>query len=369
MKIGFQGWFLTQPYTGIGQHCLGLLRELATRRSRAELKSIELIIAVPSPVYPKGIPRKWIRVVKAPFWIFHPALKKWWWETVSVPQFFARQKLDWEYYPYPSPLPKRSPHLRAMTVHDLILWHDPRYKGNRLKSVYHRAARRSLVYVDHLFTVSQATHDALGIPVATVLGSGAPELPTKIPKLTYDDALVYLGGYDVRKNVPELVEVFSRVNTPRSGTSFPQLRLLLIGEALHHSRYYPEVPKASNVYSLGTLTDDEVYAVLKSSFAFINFSDSEGFNIPLLQAMLAGTPAIVKDLPVNREVSQDSALFLPDTHVKTSLEHVLSDMIKLLRNPVQRKRVIAAQKKAAARFSWTRSTQVFLKTLSQKKLK
>lgn len=353
MKIGFQGWFLTQPYTGIGQHCLGMLRTLSKE------KNTDVLVAVPQPVYPKGIPRKWIHVVKAPFWIFHPAIKKWWWEKISVPQYFARKKLDWEYYPYPCPLPESSPNLRAMTVHDLILWNDPRYKGNATKSRYHRQARRSLIYVDHIFTVSQATHDALGIPVATVLGSGAPEVPTKIPKLSYDDALVYLGGYDIRKNVPELVEVFSRI------ASSAKLRLLLIGEPLHVSRYYPEVPQSPNVYSLGTLTDEEVYAVLKSSFAFINFSDSEGFNIPLLQAMLAGTPAIVKDLCVNREVSNGSALFLTDTHQKTSLAKALSDMIKLLKIPAERKRIIAAQKKAAARYSWLKTTHTFLKTLQK----
>ena len=117
-------------------------------------------------------------------------------------------------------------------------------------------------------------------------------MPKKIPTLTYQNALVYLGGYDLRKNVPELVKTFLAANKKLASA----FRLVLIGKPLHQSRFYPEVPEDPSVIHLGPLTDDEVYKVLHSAFAFVHFSDSEGFNIPLLEAMLAGTPAIVRDL-------------------------------------------------------------------------
>lgn len=349
MKLGFQGWFLNQPYTGIGQHCLGLLRELALK------KDIECIVPVPYAIATKAIPKKWIRLVKPKAWLLHPALKKWYWEAVQVPAFFAEQNLDWEIYPYPCPLPKVSKHLRAMTVHDLIPWKDLRYKGNKIKIYYHNESLRSLVYVDQIFTVSQAVHAELGIPSARTIANGAAEIPKALKKLNYADALVYLGGYDIRKNVPQMVEtVASLKNCPR---------LILIGEAPHESKYYPPVPEYPNVYSLGFLSDEEVYSVLKSAKAFIHFSDSEGFNIPLLQAMRVGVPAIVCDIPVNREVSNGSALFLPQTANKRSLQKALSDTLFLLESPPQRKAIITAQKKAAARYTWNKSLKVFLAAL------
>lgn len=350
MKLGFQGWFLPQPYTGIGQHSLGMLKALARQ------KKLNCIVAVPRAVYPKGIPRKWIRVVKPPFWLLHGALKKWWWERISVPQFFASKDLDWEYYPYPCPLPPASPHDRAMTVHDTILWSDSRYRSGRIKAYYHKLARRSLVYVDHVFTVSKSTHAELGIPAATVLGGGAPELPKKLSTLSYQDSLVYLGGYDLRKNVPALVKTFLAANKKLDNA----YRLVLIGEPLHHSRFYPEVHEHPGIIRLGALTDDAVYKVLHSAFAFVHFSDSEGFNIPLLEAMLAGVPAIVKDIPVNREVSNNSAIFL---HKKSALVESLVSGIKLLRKPAARKSQIAAQKEAARRYSWKKSAQNLLTSM------
>lgn len=348
-KLGFQGWFLPRPYTGIGQHSLGLLRELALE------KDLDCVIPVPEKAAPKGIPKKWIHVLPTKPWLLHGALKKWYWERIQVPAFFAEQKLAWEYYPYPCPLPPVGPHPRAMTVHDLILWRDARYRGNRLKTHYHLQARRALVHVDQLFTVSQSVHDELGIPAAAVLPNGAAEVPKKLTKLNYQDALVYLGGYDIRKNVPEMVETVATLKEPP--------RLILIGEPPHRSRYYPEIPEYPYTYPLGFLPDEEVYAVLKSARAFINFSDSEGFNIPLLQAMSVGVPAIVRDLPVNREISQNSALFLPNTHSKSSLRRALSDTLMLLEDPVQRKAIIQAQKKAAARFSWEKTLRIFLSKL------
>ena len=89
--------------------------------------------------------------------------------------------------------------------------------------------------------------------------------------------------------------------------------------------------------------------------------------------MLVGTPAIVTDLPVNREISKSSALFLPKISgaskhatkhaTQSSLESALSGMIKLLKDPRARKRILAAQKKAAQRYSWEKSVKIFLRTL------
>lgn len=347
MKIGFQGWFLAKPYTGIHDHCVGLLRALAKE------KNVQIIVPVPKKVRIKGVPAKWLKVVKPKSWIPHAGLQKWYWEAVQVPAFFGRENPDWEHYPYPCPLPKYSPNNRSMTVHDVILWHDERYEGNNIKSFYHRLALRALVHADHIFTVSQTTHDELGIPAATVLPNAIPEIPKGLRKKPYENALVYLGGYDVRKQVPALVEAFTHARKKH-----PDLQLLMIGKPHHVSKYYPEVPDAQGVKFLGSLSTKQVYEALKSSFAFVHFSDSEGFNIPLLQAMSAGVPAIVRDIEVNREVSGKSAIFM-DCSKKTAL----SAKITQLKKEKKRAAVIAAQKKIAKKYSWKKSAKTFLKDL------
>lgn len=347
MKLGFQGWYLPQPTTGIGQHSLGLLKALAAK------PNVELTVVVPQAVKIPGIPAKHIHVLRPRKSLLHPALQKWFWERIQVPAFFARRKLDWEYYPYPSPLPTHSPHRRAMTVHDLILWNDARYQGGRLKTAYHRDSRRALIHVDHIFAVSQSTQKELGIPVATLLPNGLPPLPKSFKKLPYQNDLVYLGGYDLRKRVPELIRAFLLAHKKN-----PHRRLLLIGEAHHRSKFYPALPTHPAVVPLGKLSDAELYSTLKSAFAFVHFSDSEGFNIPLLQAMAVGLPAVVPDLSVNRELAQDAALYF-----NPSSKDPLSATLKTLDNPTRRTQLIEAAKKRARDYSWERSASHFLKAL------
>ena len=73
-----------------------------------------------------------------------------------------------------------------MTVHDLILWEDPRYKGSRLKAKYHLEAKRSLVHMDRLFTVSKTIHNQLGIPSAEVLFNAVDFKANTTPDLKRD---------------------------------------------------------------------------------------------------------------------------------------------------------------------------------------
>lgn len=343
MKLGIQGWFLAEPYTGIGQHCLGLLRELAKK------PGVRVVIPVTMPMRHRGIPKHWLKVVKPKWWIPHPSLRKWYWERVQVPAFFAEANPDWELYPYPCPLPRLSPNLRAMTVHDTILWEDNRHRRG-LKARYHRASEHALVDVDKLFTVSESTRRALNIPAATVIPN-AVEVPDNLTPMVYKNALVYLGGYEVRKQVPALVKAFKPVRAKHA-----DMQLLLIGKAHHHSAYYPEVPEMPGVIRLGVLTDRQVYSVLKSAVALVHFSESEGFNLPVLQAMKMGTPVIARDIPANREVSGGAAVLLKNPSGKSLLDAV--DYVQK-----HRKQITGDQRKAAERFRWDKSVTLLLKAL------
>jgi glycosyltransferase involved in cell wall biosynthesis len=346
MKIGIQGWFLSQPYTGIGQHTIGLTRALIKKKQ-------DCIIVVPKKVRVKGIPAKYVHVLKPKWWILHPSLRKWVWERIQAPQFFAQKNPDWEYYPYPCPIPRWCPNYRAMTVHDLISWDDARYRGGEFKRSYHRSARRSIVRVDQVFTVTDAIQKELGLPTATVLPNAVPDLPKALPRSFDENTLIYLGGYDIRKRVPKLLEAFEYVKE-----KYPKMKLNLVGKAHHSSRYYPALKKTDSVKNLGSLSDKELYVALKSSFAFVHFSDSEGFNIPLLQAMTVGTPAIVMDIPVNREVSGGTAVFM-----KGSQETELFDKIKLLKKAKKRDSVVKKQKEVAKAYNWSTSAKIFLKSI------
>ncbi|MFP5077634.1 glycosyltransferase family 4 protein [Rhizobium sp. YIM 134829] len=67
---------------------------------------------------------------------------------------------------------------------------------------------------------------------------------------------------------------------------------------------------SGHVLEFGSLSDEEVQALLRHSRALLFPSFAEGLGIPLLEAAALGVPAIVSDLPVFHEIAPEGTVFL-----------------------------------------------------------
>ncbi len=56
-------------------------------------------------------------------------------------------------------------------------------------------------------------------------------------------------------------------------------------------------------------TDGQLAALYAGAALTVSCSLYEGFNLPLLESISAGTPVLVSDLPVHREVAGDAGAF------------------------------------------------------------
>lgn len=65
---------------------------------------------------------------------------------------------------------------------------------------------------------------------------------------------------------------------------------------------------AARVRLLGRLSDDELAAVVTGATASVHASTSEGFGLPLVEAMSVGTPTVHTDIPVFLEVAGGAGL-------------------------------------------------------------
>jgi glycosyltransferase involved in cell wall biosynthesis len=70
-------------------------------------------------------------------------------------------------------------------------------------------------------------------------------------------------------------------------------------------------PDDPTVIRTGHVTDDELLALLTGAAALLYPSKYEGFGLPPLEAWACGTPALVSDLPVLRESTEERATYLP----------------------------------------------------------
>ena len=117
--------------------------------------------------------------------------------------------------------------------------------------------------------------------------------------------------------------------------------------------------KAENhVKLLGFVPDLDLSTLYKNSVAFLFPSLSEGFGLPGLEAMAAGTLVLASDIPVFREVYKDVPIYF-DPYSVELIEKSMEKVIKM--KPSERARIITKGKKLAEKYSWSKMAQETLK--------
>ncbi len=176
--------------------------------------------------------------------------------------------------------------------------------------------------------------------------------------------LLHVGSTIRRKRIDVLLEVFARLLQQRPG-----LRLLRVGGGF-------TAAQASQVERLGLgrsidvlpfLSPAELALVYRRAAVVMLPSEAEGFGLPVIEAMANGTPVLISDLPVLRELGGDAAEYARVGDV----EHWCAQGETLLieRGAAEQRRIRRARcQQQAAKFSWEQTArltaQVYARVLS-----
>lgn len=108
----------------------------------------------------------------------------------------------------------------------------------------------------------------------------------------------------------------------------------------------------------GWVGEEEVRHLYSTASALAIPSKAEGFSLPTLEAMAAGVPVLLSDIPVHRFVGGDAAEFFePDDH------HRLAELMRAVsREPIMQAELAAAGLVRASEFSWRRTAEQTLRT-------
>ena len=159
--------------------------------------------------------------------------------------------------------------------------------------------------------VAFATAQGFSVPKPVVLWIGVEPAFLKAASAARprDDGglpyFVVIGTIEPRKNHLLLLETWKRLIA--DGGPVPQLRI--IGRrgwtTAENARYDDEVKRlAPHVVETGPLSDSEMIANLLGARALLFPSFTEGWGMPLVEALAAGIPAIVSDIPAFAEATQ-----------------------------------------------------------------
>ncbi|KQX06956.1 MULTISPECIES: glycosyltransferase family 4 protein [unclassified Leifsonia] len=262
-----------------------------------------------------------------------------------------------------------------LTVHDLIYYRNrtpPRDLAAPIRllwRLYHLAwwpQRMLLNRADGVVTVSNTTaaliaeHDLTRKPVTVVSNAAAPLPATAddadgaVPQREAPDVrrLVYMGSYMPYKNVDTLV---------RAAAMLPGTELHLMSRVTdaERTRLQRLAPSAVLVFHDGA-SDAEYAETLRSATALVTASRDEGFGIPLVEAMSVGTPIVVSDIPIFREIGGDAALYfdVDDAQALAAAVTRLDDLEEW-----QRRSALGLER--AATFTWAASARTLLGVLEE----
>jgi glycosyltransferase involved in cell wall biosynthesis len=371
MKIGFNARFLAHPYSGIGIYTKNVILELARLDRKNEYHIVCHKKQEKTSLKDEKLPENFHFYTLEEIKKGSDSIKKSYWELTQLPRFFKRLGVDIVHSPYPNLASYRSPK-HVVTVHDVIPWILAGYASNPLSKLYHRAAKRRTKKADHICTVSEFSKKELQkflkIPehkitiTPNAVDSSFHKSESVEYKLPTTNYFVYVGGFDKRKNVSQLIDVFTEHIAPHH-----EVDLVLVGDKLHDTDLYENVeakidPSAKGkIHHTGFVTEEEKKEILKNAQALIHLSLYEGFNIPLLEAMHVGTPTLVSDIPPHREVAGDAATYLDVTDEKSMAQAIKT----FLQNKDLQSEMSKRGQDRAGDFSWENTAQTLLDLYNQ----
>lgn len=245
----------------------------------------------------------------------------------------------------------------VVTVHDLTFVHHPEMSTAhtlRYPELIRRAVRRGAwVHVPSAF-VGEEVVEVFDVPAERVVTvhhgidgatAGDPERGAAIAGGSR--YVLSIATAEPRKDLPLLVDAFDRL-----AARDPDLRLVLAGpdgwgaDAL--ADRIRRSPSADRIVRPGFVPDEDRAALLAGARVLAYPSRYEGFGLPPLEAMAAGTPVVATAVGAIPEVLGDAASLVPPA----DLDALVDALAALVDDEEERARRRALGAARVARYTW-----------------
>lgn len=265
----------------------------------------------------------------------------------------------------------------VITVHDLIAFNPDAHPQRRAQVIERLTLGRAVRKAAAIIAVSESTARDLAerYPGAadkvTVVHSAADErFQPYTPKQTAATLakhnlprrfILAAGTLEPRKNLERLVRAYHFL-PEKLRSAYP---LILVGKK--GWRYQPvfdaiqELRLGTEVRHLDYVSDEDLAKLYAAATVFCYPSLYEGFGLPVLEAMQAGTPVITSKTSSLPEIG-GRAVRYADPRKTTDISKALKE---LLQSADERTRLRNAGRERAAKFSWKQSAGQTMEVLRQ----
>ncbi len=276
-------------------------------------------------------------------------------------------EFDFVHALYPSfPIPTKKG--AVLTIHDLLPirhpeWYSPYVRWGFRRSVDRAVASGWEVIVDSEHVANQLLDLGTIAPGrVTVVPLGvSDEFRQKVPRerqlavgrrfgVSPGSYLLAIGNISLRKNLMTLIRAVSRldptvpplvlIGSPDTSSGAVQAEIDRLG--LHH-----------RIRLVGFVPDRDLPALLQGAHALLHPSFDEGFGLPPLEAMAAGTPVVASRGGSLPEIVADAGLLVDPTDID-EWAHAISTIVS---DGEQRQALTDAGRCRATRFTWRETAQ------------
>ncbi len=211
------------------------------------------------------------------------------------------------------------------------------------------SARRAVACLVITERMSEYCHDVLGAQKTVIIGRGVDRswfVPADEAKAT--DA-IFVGRLCTEKGVDTLLRAWREVVRTRTDAT-----LVIVGSGDEQRKFESmalELNLGRNVTFVGYLDEpSHIQQLLNSSKMFLFPSTNEGFARAVAEAMAAGVPCIISDIPNMRELYEGAAVLFPvGDHLTLARE-----AIDLLGDEQRRLRLAQSSRARAKEFQWNK---------------
>jgi glycosyltransferase involved in cell wall biosynthesis len=342
MKLALNASFCARPATGSGQYLLHLVQEFARPEYGVEAQ----LLKPPSDG----------NIDKLRF------------EQFGFPRAAQKSGADLAHVPYfGSAFLPRIP--TVVTVHDLIPLVLPAYRGTLKVQAYTRlvsmAAQRAQWIIADSVASQRDIIRLLGIPESKVrviyLAADERYRPVTDPaqlstvRAKYglpEQYVLYLGGFDQRKNLPNLLRAFTKVARGMGQDCWlaiagrlPAQRTPLFPDV---ERLVTELDLTKNVDFIGEVDEVDKPALYTLAGCFAWPSCYEGFGLPVLEAMACGTPIVAGNRGSLPEIVGNAGFLVEPDDINRMAGAIIASLID---EPLRREHR-AKGLAQSAKFSW-----------------
>ena len=377
MKIAVNAWFWDNPSVGSGQY----LKYLIPALLEAD-ETLELFLISPKPFDPAPPAGSNLNaVVASPPMNPSGNLAKVWFEQVTFPRACRMLGVDLAHVPYFGS-PWVTPVPVVVTIHDLIPMVLPAYRGDARVRLYTRlvaaAAKRATLVLADSQASQRDIQRHLNLPDERVRVVYLAPAPAYQPAETCDQIvalkqkyhlppqfILYLGGYDVRKNVDTLIRAYAQLD-PALQAAYP---LVLVGKLPRQASSLFFEPLAlvrqlnikDRVITPGWVAEDDLPLLYAAAQVFVYPSRYEGFGLPVLEAMACGTPVVTSNAASLPELAGAAARQIDPTDVAQLAEA----LTRLCTEETTRSELIRRGFEQVEKFTWQKTAAETLQAYRQ----